>query len=168
VKHARLGESVNTLWLWVPITMMMGEQTAVRILFLDPDGMVCETSPWDGIRKISATEGGFTGKLDNDDRFGISIASLQDRDGDGVTDIAVGSWLDDDGGSDRGAVWLIDLQEDGMVKAHHKISQTMGGFGGVLDDCDGFGCGIAGLSDLDDDGVNELAGGASFDDDGGA
>ncbi len=35
-------------------------------------------------QKISDTQGGFTGILDNDDSFGYSAASLGDLDGDGV------------------------------------------------------------------------------------
>ena len=34
-------------------------------------------------QKISDTQGGFTGTLDNNDRFGISASSLGDLDGDG-------------------------------------------------------------------------------------
>ena len=54
-------------------------------------------------QKISDTEGGFTGILDDLDIFGISVASLGDLDGDGVGDLAVGVLVDDDGGTDRGA-----------------------------------------------------------------
>lgn len=64
-------------------------------------------------QKISSTAGGFTGILDNSDRFGSSLASLGDLDGDGVTDLAVGAWTDDDGGFDRGAVWVLFL--DGVA-----------------------------------------------------
>ncbi len=49
-------------------------------------------------QKISDTEGGFTGILDNGDVFGISAASLGDLDGDGVSDLAVGAGGDNDGG----------------------------------------------------------------------
>ena len=75
-------------------------------------------------QKISDTEGGFTGTLDNDDRFGQSVASLGDLDGDGVTDLAVGAPFDDDGGNLRGAVWVLfldggicegDANGDGLV-----------------------------------------------------
>ena len=52
-------------------------------------------------QKISDTEGGFTGTLDNGDGFGISVASLGDLDGDGVIDLAVGSFGDEDGGGNR-------------------------------------------------------------------
>ena len=48
-------------------------------------------------QKISDTEGGFTGMLDDNDRYGVSVASLSDLDGDGVVDVAdlfalLGAW----------------------------------------------------------------------------
>jgi len=60
-------------------------------------------------QKISDTQGGFTGILDDNDLFGDSAASLGDLDGDGVGDLAVGARYDDDGGTDRGAVWVLFL-----------------------------------------------------------
>jgi hypothetical protein len=118
-------------------------------------------------QKISATEGGFTGILDDQDRFGRSAESLGDLDGDGVGDLAVGAVNDDDGGSNRGAVWVLFLETTGTVKSHQKISSTEGGFTGILDDVDYFGRSLARLGDLDGDGVGDLAVGANFDDDGG-
>ena len=38
-----------------------------------------------------------------------SVAALGDLDGDGVGDLAVGAACDDDGGTDRGAVWILGL-----------------------------------------------------------
>ena len=118
-------------------------------------------------QKISDTEGGFTGTLDDGDVFGDSVASLGDLDGDGVGDLAVGAPSDDDGGSEHGAVWILFLHTDGTVKSRQKISDTEGGFTGTLDDLDGFGGSTASLGDLDGDGVGDLAVGASHDDDGG-
>ncbi len=53
------------------------------------------------------------------------MAALGDLDGDGVSDLAVGAYRDDDGGVDRGAVWVLfldgvgacpwDLDGDGSV-----------------------------------------------------
>ncbi|MBI4470513.1 MAG: FG-GAP repeat protein [Acidobacteria bacterium] len=63
-----------------------------------------------GHQKISATEGGFAGTLDDTDQFGITVAAVGDLDGDGVTDLAVGAPQDGDGGSNRGAVWLLFLR----------------------------------------------------------
>jgi len=50
-------------------------------------------------QKISDTDGGFTGILDDYDYFGVSVVSLGDLDGDGVDDLGVGAVFDDDGGS---------------------------------------------------------------------
>ena len=95
------------------------------------------------------------------------MTSLDDLDGDGVGDLAVGAFSDDDGGVDRGAVWILFLNANGTVKAHQKISDTQGGFTGNLDDSDSFGRSAASLGDLNGDGRNDLAVGAYKDDDGG-
>jgi hypothetical protein len=139
---------------------------AVWILFLNPNGTVR------AFQKIGVNDGGFTGELDIGDVFGISLAAPGDLDGDGVGDLCVGAVGDDDGGptgtcDQRGAIWILFLRTDGTVKSHRKISDTRGGFGGMLDDFDEFGISLAAVPDLDGDGVNELAAGASGDDDGG-
>ncbi len=119
-------------------------------------------------QKISELEGRFArDRLDDEDFFGVSASALGDLDGDGVTDLAVGAYRDDDGGSERGAVWVLFLQADGTVKRHQKISDTEGGFTGTLDDDDLFGISVSALGDLDGDGVVDLAVGATRDDDGG-
>ncbi len=133
---------------------------AVWMLFLNSDGTVKSH------QKISETKGNFTGSLENGDCFGSSVESLGDIDFDGVTDIAVGAWFDDDGGNDQGAVWILFLNPDGTVKAHQKISSTEGNFTGILDDGDRFGRSIANLGDLNGDGSKDIVVGACRDDDG--
>ena len=134
---------------------------AVWIVFLNADGTVKSQ------QKISDTEGNFTGVLDDGDEFGWSVASMGDLDGDGVTDLAVGAYGDDDGASAAGAVWMLFLNPDGTVKAHQKISNTEGNFTDTLDTTDLFGTAVANVGDFDGDGVTDLAVGGYGDDDGG-
>ena len=77
---------------------------------------------------------GLAGLLDSGDRFGRSVTGVRDFDGDGVGDMVVGAPADDDGGIDRGAVYVLLLNADGSVKHVQKISSTQGNFDGVLKD----------------------------------
>lgn len=133
---------------------------AVWVLFLNPDGTV------KGQQKITNTTGGFTGVLDKNDAFGKFIANIGDLDSDGIPELAVGAAGDDDGGASRGAAWILFLNPDGTVRKQQKISDTQGGFEGVLKDGDRFGQGIGGAGDLDQDGIPDLIIGADDDDDG--
>ncbi len=135
---------------------------AVWILFLNGDGTVATH------QKISNTDGAFTGILDRGDTLGYSLVAIGDIDGDAVTELAVGTANDDDGGTDTGAVWILFMNTDGTVALNRKISALDGGFLGPLGTSDNFGSGVAALGDIDGDGVNDLGVGARFNDDGGS
>lgn len=107
--------------------------------------------------KISATEGGFSGALDEGDVMGHAVGAIGDLDGDGVTEIAIGALGDDDGATDAGAVWIVFLNADGTVKSEQKISATQGGFGDDLHLGGRFGKSLAPLGDVNGDGVPDLA-----------
>jgi hypothetical protein len=134
---------------------------AVWILFMESNGEV------DTYQKISDEEGEFTGDLDDEDQFGRAIAPIGDLNNDGFRDIAVGAPLDDDGGTDKGAVWILFLNGEGTVLSEQKISEDEGGFEGDLDENDQFGHALTDIGDLNNDGVTDLAVGAPNDDDGG-
>lgn len=138
------------------------DQGSVYILFMDTTGEV------DVQQKISETSGNFTGVLDSGDRFGTALARLGDLNGDGFTDIAVGAPGDDDGGTDRGAIWILNLDAQGRVLAQQKISQQAGNFAVNLDDGDEFGAALAAVGDINRDGIVDLAVGVPGDDDGGS
>jgi hypothetical protein len=79
-------------------------------------------------RKISEISAGLTGEgnpggvLDKFDVFGRSLIAAGDMDGDGRTELAVGASLDDDGGMDRGAVYLLKIDATGFVLGGIKVS----------------------------------------------
>lgn len=156
------GDGVQDLAVGAPTDSTGGTRRgAVWILFLREDGTVKRS------QKIASGTGGFTGRLRSLDWFGFSLANAGDLDGDGVTDLAVGAALDDDGGTNTGALWLLYLRPDGTVKGQRKISMLVGGFTGVLDSPDQFGTSVARVGDLNGDGLTELAVGAVKDGDGG-
>ena len=61
-------------------------------------------------------------ELDNNDRFGVSVANIGDLDGDGVNDLAVGAYYDDTNGRNKGAVHIMYMNTDGSVKSTVEIN----------------------------------------------
>ena len=61
------------------------------------------------LQKLGNTSGNFGGNLNGGDRFGISSVGLGDLDGDGLINFAVGAQQDDDGASNAGAVYILNL-----------------------------------------------------------
>jgi hypothetical protein len=134
------------------------DRGTVYILFMNSDSTV------KSIKTINS-DSGLSNDIQNGDEFGSSLANMGDIDGDKVTDIMVGARLDDTGGPDRGAVYLVYLNRDGSVKGYTKIAQGTNGLTG-LDDNDVFGQSLTVLGDLDGDRIPEVLVGSLYDDTG--
>lgn len=74
--------------------------------------------------KLSASSAGLQAALDPFDAFGSALCLVPDLDGDGRPELAVGAPGDDDGGSDRGAVWLLGHDGQGGVRWERKLSAS--------------------------------------------
>ena len=128
-------------------------QGAVYILFLTEDHRI------KGHQFITTGEAGFEPVLKENSCFGSSIARLGDLDGDGVTELAVGSM---GLGKQRGGVYILYMNKDGTVKKSTQIS-SLYGWDHKLNVEDQFGHAVHSIGDLDGDGVPELAvGGDGF------
>ncbi len=117
---------------------------------------------------ISSTTGGLGNILSYSDRFGTSIDTIGDLNNDGITDIIVGIPLDDDGGANSGAVRILFMDTNSTVKSSAKISRSTSSFSGNgISNGDYFGRAVAGIGDINGDGIPDIAVSAEQDNDGG-
>jgi len=133
---------------------------AVHIHFMNTNGSIDST-----VEINDLTANGPV--LANGDSYGASVAGIGDLNDDGVEDIAVGAYLDGAGGTGRGAIHIHFMNTDGSIDSTVEINDLTAN-GPVLANSDSYGIGVAGIGDLNDDGVEDLAVGASGDDDGGS
>ena len=168
----------------------------VWVLSLNPDGTVAKRVPIDMPRvgdpdpdnpgQFIGANQGLDGAPTNEygDEFGRSVAWLGDLDGDtldpddpddvdSMTTIAVGAPFDDDGPPEPqgryGAVWILGLDLVGgvlKVVERQKLGSFDGDLNAGLSRRDLFGSSLAPAGDWNLDGVQDLAVGAMFDDDG--
>ena len=132
-----------------------------------PNHTFSQSNPIVSFQKISNTSGGLGNVLNSGDLFGNSNDSIGDINGDGVTDVVISSYGDDEMGVDMGAIYVLKLYSDGSVKSSTKITKNMSGFTGGIESGDVFGSGFAALGDINGDGHQDVAVGAEYDDDGG-
>jgi hypothetical protein len=141
------------------------DRGAVYVLFLNASGTVLSSNKITDIANFPGSP------LDDGDTFGTALANLGDLDGAGasVLALAAGASLDDDGGADRGAVYILFLNASGTVLSVQKISDLVGNFTDTFADGDEFGGALANLGDIDGaaGGVTALAVGVPANDDGG-
>jgi len=139
---------------------------SVYLLYLQTNGNVKDA------QKISMLYGNFSAfySLIAYDNFGFAIANMGDVDGNGVVDLAVGAYGDDNGGDNAGAVYVLTLDTTVNVKNAQKISAQYGYISPfyVIEVDDRFGWAVSAPGDVNDDGTLDLVVGALGDEDGGS
>ena len=125
---------------------------AVYILFMNSTGTVKSQ------QKISQLSGSLdTSKFSGSDyRFGTSLCSIGDFDGDGIGDIAVGATGVGTDASRLGSVYVLFLNSNGTVKDMKRLGKGYGGVSTHFNIQTSFGRSIALLGDLDGDGVSRI------------
>lgn len=111
-------------------------------------------------KKISSTNGNFSGIGLNIVSFGSALCHVGDVNLDGINDIAVSAFDKD---SLNGQVFILFMNKNGSVLNYSKIAPNQGGFNGNFSfSMSSFGRILSSMPDLDGDGINELIVSAPF------
>ena len=122
---------------------------AIHILFMNSNGSISDTM------EINSTS--TNGPVLNDlDRFGLSIANIDDLNNDGISDIAVGAPFAD---SNKGVIHVMIMNSNGTVSRIIEIKNNTTN-GPVLTSRDHFGYSIANIGDRNGDGTLDIVVGA--------
>jgi len=155
------GDTVEDIAVGAYLDTLSPSVGAVAITFMNTNG-----TPKSSVRLGHTTTNGPSG-LSTNDWFGRSIANIGDLNNDGVIDLLVGAAGKDGAGSDRGAAFILFMNANGSLISTVEIGGSTPN-GATLIDGDLYGTAVAGLGDLNADGVEDIAVSAIGDDTGGS
>lgn len=149
------GDTYEDIVVGAPGTVTQGQtRGSVYIFFLNASGAILS---YNQIKHGTIT-------LDINADFGMSVANAGDLNGDGITDIVVGSPGQN---STEGAVWPIRLNSNGTIKSYKELKENTNGFpNSSTVSGDNFGYAVTGAGDLNNDGINDIIAGIPGEDDG--
>jgi len=110
------------------------------------------------------TDASFVGEV-ADDRAGITLAGVGDLNGDGLDDFIIGSPYNDDAGSAAGQVYVILGRETGWM-LHQSLAGADASYLGQIAN-DEAGSSLAGIGDVNGDGMDDFIVGAPVNDESG-
>jgi hypothetical protein len=123
-----------------------------------------DCDPSTNTSSLAAADYSFVGE-NTGDSAGISVSSAGDVDGDGLDDLLVGAYENDDGGTSAGKAYLILAASLGSTST---IDLSLADYSFVGENPgDLAGHSVAGAGDVDGDGLDDLLVGAHGNNDGG-
>lgn len=126
-------------------------------LFAQSPNIKCNSSI-----KIAENLNGFGTNLDDGDMLGISVSVMNDINGDGINEILVGSQWDGDGQPNTGAVYILFPDSNGQITKTYKLGGNTPKLGHLLNGGDEFGYSVTSISDINQDGIDEIVASAYF------
>ena len=114
---------------------------------------------------LGVNEGYFISGVAQNDRLASALSNGGDFNADGIDDILIGAYRNDDGGENSGAAWLI-LGQDGVSRGNIDLSSLdpSEGFQIVGDQIEDFTGQAVGAADINGDGFSDLIVGSPWGD----
>ena len=125
----------------------------VYVMFMNSNGTVKQTT------EINSDTPNGPSVLHQDDEFGISMSTIGDLDGNGVDEIAVGAAGSPVADIHEGSLYILFMNSDNTIISTSVIGPDTPN-GPNLMNGDAFGEAVAGIGDIDGDGVPDIAVGA--------